>query len=237
MKIQPPILVLTGAGVSADSGVSTFRDAGGLWEGTRIEDVATPEGFARDPVKVWRWYDERRVQVASCEPNAAHRAIVEMEKTFGDDFTLITQNVDGLHERAGSRAIHRLHGSLWSMRCTGDGRRFEQREVPLPSIPPVCSECGEMLRPDVVWFGELLDAAILDAAATAAERARTVLVIGTSGVVYPAAMLQLIALEHGARVVEFNPERTALSEIATEYVAGRAAVTVPSWWNAHRPST
>lgn len=235
--LKAPILVLTGAGISADSGVSTFRDAGGLWEGVRVEDVATPEAFARDPEKVWRWYDARRVQVASCVPNAAHRAVVEMEDQFGDQFTLVTQNVDGLHERAGSRHIHRLHGSLWSTRCTRDGRRFPQTEAPLPTLPPICPECGEMLRPDVVWFGELLDRATMDAAARAAERARTVLVIGTSGVVYPAASLQLIALEHGAHVVEFNPERTALSDLVAEYVPGRAATTVPSWWQQNRSAT
>lgn len=234
--LKPPILVLTGAGVSADSGVSTFRDAGGLWEGARVEDVATPEAFARDPERVWRWYDARRVQIASCEPNTAHRTLVEMENFYGDDFTLVTQNVDGLHERAGSRQIHRLHGSLWSARCTGDGRRFEQREVPLPTIPPACAECGKLLRPDVVWFGEMLDPAIMDAATCAAERARTVLVIGTSGVVYPAALLQLIALERGAHVVEFNPEHTPLSD-RVEHVPGRAATTVPSWWARERPAS
>ncbi|MCA9727920.1 MAG: NAD-dependent protein deacylase, partial [Candidatus Eisenbacteria bacterium] len=179
MAVKPPFLVLSGAGISAESGVATFRDAGGLWEGSRVEDVATPEGFAEDPLRGWRFYEARRVQIASCEPNAAHRTVVEMEELWCDDFALVTQNVDGLHERAGSRRVHRLHGSIWNMRCTADGRKLENREVPLRELPPRC-ECGAMLRPDVVWFGEMLESSILNAAFLAAEKARTVLVIGTS---------------------------------------------------------
>ncbi|MEZ4654200.1 MAG: Sir2 family NAD-dependent protein deacetylase [Candidatus Eisenbacteria bacterium] len=157
-----------------------------------------------------------------------------MEELWCDDFALVTQNVDGLHERAGSRRVHRLHGSIWNMRCTADGRKLENREVPLRELPPRC-ECGAMLRPDVVWFGEMLESSILNAAFLAAEKARTVLVIGTSSLVYPAAALPLIALEHGAHVVEFNPEATPLTELASEYVQGPAALTLPDWWKENRP--
>ena len=226
------IVVLTGAGVSAESGVPTFRGAGGLWRTYRAEDLATPEAFRRDPRLVWEWYAWRREVVAACRPNAAHHAIAQMERAI-PDFTLVTQNVDGLHERAGSRRVLRLHGSLWTLRCTRDGRRVENHAVPLAELPPHC-ECGALLRPDVVWFGEALDPATVAAALDAARHADLLLVVGTSALVTPAAHLPLVTLEAGGRVVEFNVERTWLSDSVDETVLGPAAETLPRWWAARQ---
>ena len=235
MKIETPVVVLTGAGISAESGVPTFRGAGGLWRNFRPEDLATPEAFARDPGTVWEWYAWRRETVAQCQPNAAHRSLVEIEARAGQGaFIVITQNVDGLHEAAGSRNILRLHGSLWSMRCTGEGTRFADRRVPLDENPPHCPNCGALLRPDVVWFGEALDGDVLQAAIAASESARTMIVIGTSALVYPAASLPVTAKHNGAHLVEINPDETPLSAYADEVLRGPAAVELPRWWQSHQ---
>lgn len=224
------VVVLTGAGISAESGVPTFRGEAGLWRTYRPEDLATPSAFRRDPALVWEWYNWRRELVARCEPNAAHRTLVEMERHI-EDFVLITQNVDGLHQRAGSRRVLELHGSLWRMRCTVEDRVVEDHQVPLPSIPPRCP-CGALMRPDVVWFGESLPSEVLSAAHDAVRRCRLLLVVGTSGVVYPAAALPQLAHHAGARVVEFNVERTPISAYADEVILGPAAVALPRWWAA-----
>lgn len=220
-----PLLVLTGAGVSAESGLATFRGPDGLWEGRDPMSLATPEAFAADPETVWRFYDWRRKQAARAEPNAGHRALAALERAH-PDFRLVTQNVDGLHERAGSRDPLRLHGSLWRLRCTGTGKEFDEPRVELGELPPR-SEAGHLLRPAVVWFGEALDPAVLDAAASAAERARVVVVAGTSSLVHPAAGLPLIARRNGAYLVEINPERTPLSAEVDEHLAGSAATLLP----------
>ncbi len=230
-----PILVLTGAGISSESGVPTFRGPDGLWKNFSPGDLATPDAFARDPALVWEWYGWRREKIAACRPNAAHQVLVEMEKaavTAGMDggFTLVTQNVDGLHETAGSENILRLHGSIWHTRCETCHALREERRVPLPEGVPVCSDCGGGLRPHVVWFGESLDAVTLNRAFTAARAARTVLVVGTSGLVTPAAYIPLAGKEAGARLVEINPERTPLSDHADEFIAGKAAEALPEWW-------
>lgn len=231
--IETPVVVLTGAGISAESGVPTFRGPGGLWRNYRPEDLATPEAFARDPKMVWEWYAWRRERVGPCRPNAAHCTLVEIEERVGQGaFTLITQNIDGLHEAAGSQNVLRLHGSLWSMRCTREGTRFVDRRVPLEEIPPRCEQCGELLRPDVVWFGEMLDPEVLHAARDASVQARTVIVVGTSALVQPAASLPLIAKQNGARLIEVNPDETPLSDYADEVLRGPAAVELPKWWQA-----
>ena len=240
--IETPVVVLTGAGISAESGVPTFRGAGGLWRDFKPEDLATPQAFARDPKLVWEWYAWRREMLSKCLPNAAHRALVEMENSLlvadADArsalamFTLITQNVDGLHEAAGARHVLRLHGSIWSLRCTREGARWIDRRVPLPELPPRCPECGALARPDVVWFGETLDPAVLHAAQEASARAATMIVIGTSAIVQPAASLPLIAKRNGARLVEINPDETPLSVYADEVLRGPAAVELPQWWDA-----
>lgn len=232
--IDFPIVVLTGAGISAESGVPTFRGPGGLWRSFRPEDLATPQAFARDPKLVWEWYAWRREIVAGCQPNAAHRALVDIEARAPGpgNFKLITQNVDGLHEAAGSRNVVRLHGSLWQLRCTREGTRFEDRRVPLADLPPRCAQCGALLRPDVVWFGEPLDSNVLQAATDASAWARTMIVIGTSAIVYPAASLPMIAKQNGARLIEINPDETPLSGSADEVLRGPAAIELPRWWRA-----
>lgn len=218
------VLVLTGAGVSAESGVPTFRGPQGLWRSFRPEDLATPEAFARDPGLVWEWYAWRRETVAACAPNPAHRALAALEARV-PEFLLATQNVDGLHARAGSRRLVELHGSLWRVRCTGCGEVAARRE-PFPELPPRC-RCGSVLRPDVVWFGETLPVEALQRAFTAAREAQVVLVVGTSSLVHPAAAIPEAALFAGACVVEVNPEPTPLSDRATVSLRGRAADVLP----------
>lgn len=204
------ILALTGAGISAESGVPTFRGAGGLWREYRPEDLATPEAFARDPKLVWEWYDWRRGLVAAARPNPGHRALAALAARH-PGFTLVTQNVDGLHGLAGSPDVIELHGSLWRTRCLRCGREREERRHPLPELPPQC-ECGGLERPAVVWFGEMLPRVAWDAAEVAAVECDLILVIGTSSVVWPAAGLVPIALKSGAAGIEVNPDGTPLSE-------------------------
>jgi NAD-dependent deacetylase len=221
-----PLLVLTGAGVSRESGISTFREAGGLWEGVDPATVATPEAFASDPERVWRFYDARRRQGAEARPNPAHRAIVALEGT-GRPFLLATQNVDGLHERAGSRSMVRLHGSLWRVRCMACGEEHEDDRPAIAPLPPSC-DCGALLRPAVVWFGEALPREAFSRAQAMARRAELCLVVGTSALVHPAAALPEAALAAGAYVVEINPERTPFSPFASETLAGPAGEVLPA---------
>ncbi|MGH9862549.1 MAG: SIR2 family NAD-dependent protein deacylase [Candidatus Acidiferrales bacterium] len=219
------VAVLTGAGISQESGVPVFRGRGGLWGNYRPEELATAEAFARDPRLVWEWYDWRRSVVARAEPNPGHYALVELERRVRD-FALITQNVDGLHDRAGSRRVLKLHGDLWMLRCAGCGAEKIDRTVPLPELPPRCA-CGAVLRPGVVWFGEALPSHVLAAAVEAAERSQVFLVVGTSAVVQPAASLPLVAQQAGARVIEVNAERTPLSDVADASFLGAAGRVVP----------
>ena len=230
---QGSVLVLTGAGVSSESGIATFRDAGGVWEGVDPMTVATPRAFAADPKFVWRFYDARRRRAASARPNPAHRAIAALEAT-GRPFLLATQNVDGLHEAAGSRALVRLHGSLWRLRCTACAAEHEDLRPALDPLPPRCAVCGAMLRPAVVWFEEPLPMIEFGRAERGAREAELVLVVGTSSLVYPAASLQLVALEAGAYVVEINPETTSFSSAASEHLAGRAGIVLPALLAAAR---
>ena len=226
------VAVLTGAGVSAESGVPTFRGAGGLWRNYRAEDLATPQAFQRDPGLVWEWYDWRRGLISGCQPNAAHRVLVEMEHRF-DEFALITQNVDGLHGLAGSVNLVELHGNIWKLRCTaGCSAPWEDRTVPLPELSPRCPSCEEPARPDVVWYGESLPGDALDMAFAAVRRCQVMLVIGTSALVNPAASLPLIALERGAYLVEINPQPTPLSDAVDEVIRRPAADALPAWWRA-----
>lgn len=219
------VTVLTGAGVSRESGLPVFRGREGLWRQRRPEELATPEGFARDPHLVWEWYNWRRQVVAGARPNPGHRALVELERRI-KDFTLITQNVDGLHDVAGSRRVLKLHGDLWSVRCLGCGREKIDRTVPLPEIPPRCP-CGGLLRPGVVWFGEPLPAEALRRALEAAGRAQLFLVVGTSAVVQPAASIPLVARQAGAKVVEVNVEETSLSPVTHVSFQGKSGEILP----------
>jgi NAD-dependent deacetylase len=219
------VAVLTGAGISAESGIPTFRGAGGLWKKFKPEELATPEAFARDPRLVWEWYDSRRAAIAYAQPNAAHRALVELEKRKRR-FTLITQNVDGLHDLAGSGKMLKLHGDIWRVRCLECGANFPNRRTPLPKIPPHCA-CGGLARPGVVWFGEPLPEGMMKEAEHAVEEAEVFLVVGTSAVVYPAAGLIPFAKQSGAKVIEINPEETPFSSSADCSLRGKAAELLP----------
>ncbi len=219
------VVVLTGAGISAESGVPTFRGTGGLWRQHRPEDLATPEAFARGPRLVWEWYDWRRARVAKAEPNPGHLALAQLERRV-PDFTLITQNVDGLHQRAGSRRVLKLHGDIWTLHCLGCGLEETNHDVPLRVIPPRCT-CGGLFRPGVVWFGEALPADVLRHAMEAAAHAQLFLVVGTSAVVQPAASLPLLAQQNGAKLVEVNLEETLLSAQADASFWGKAGELLP----------
>jgi len=219
------ITVLTGAGISAESGIPTFRGAGGLWKQFRPEDLATPEAFERGPKLVWEWYDWRRTLIAAAQPNAGHLALAALEKTK-PRFTLVTQNVDGLHERAGSRNVVKLHGDLWTLRCTVCGRERHEERAPLPELPPHCG-CGALMRPGVVWFGEMLPRAAWEQAEQATRAADVFLVVGTSAVVYPAAGLVPLAKTCGARVIECNMEETPFSAELDRSFRGAAGELLP----------
>jgi NAD-dependent deacetylase len=218
------VAVLTGAGISAESGIPTFRGAGGLWRNFRAEELATPQAFARDPLMVWEWYDWRRAIIATAEPNDGHRALAEFEAR-SKQFTLITQNVDGLHDRAGSRNILKIHGDVWTLRCTVCAREWPDARTALKPLPPLCA-CGGAARPGVVWFGESLPGEIWDRAVEATRQADVFLVVGTSAVVYPAA--GLIQLAHSARVIEVNPAETPVSGVVDVSLRGTAAEVLPA---------
>lgn len=220
------LVVLTGAGISAESGIPTFRGEGGLWRTYRPEELATPQAFERDPRLVWEWYDWRRGKIAQARPNPGHEALVILESRV-PEFLLLTQNVDGLHRLADSRQVLEIHGSLWEVRCLACGAVFEDRRVPLP-IPPHCQACGGLLRPNVVWFGEALDAGILRRAEAALSRCQAVLVVGTSAVVQPAASMALWAQHYGARLIEINPDPTPLTPHCDFALSGRAGEVLPA---------
>ena len=211
------VVVFTGAGVSAESGIPTFRGEGGLWRNFRAEELATPEAFARDPAMVWEWYEMRRGLVRAAEPNAAHRAVAALSYAV-----VVTQNVDALHARAGSADVVELHGSLFRVRCVRE-QRVRAAPEPFAALPPRC-ECGALLRPDVVWFGEMLPEDALARASAVMQGADLVLIIGTSGIVYPAA--GLVALCRGT-TIEINPQTSALGSRCTYAIADTAAAATP----------
>lgn len=221
------VVCLTGAGVSAESGVPTFRGTSGLWRNYDPASLATPEAFSRDPELVWSWYDWRRRIIAGCKPNEAHAALVDLERRL-NRFTLVTQNVDGLHQRAGQRSCLELHGNIWQTRCTREGIVEDNREVPLKRIPPIC-KCGALLRPNVVWFGEGLPEPVLRKALMEVERCNIMLVVGTSAIVQPAASFPFLAKRVGAYIIEVNPEETPVSRIADKVLRGKAAGVLPEY--------
>ncbi len=232
-------VVLTGAGVSAESGVPTFRGDGGLWKSYRAEDLATPEAFARDPRLVWEWYGWRRDVVARCSANAAHHALAELASTHPETL-IVTQNVDGLHSAAAAalgewqaaRAMPlELHGSLFAVRCTRCHWRRVHRDpvdATSPETLPRCEACGALARPAVVWFGEALDRSDLERAFDAARAADVCIVVGTSAVVQPAASIALATLDGGGVIVEVNPTETPLTPHAVISIRDRATIAVPA---------
>ncbi len=224
------LVVLTGAGVSKESGIPTFRDAlVGLWAKFDPEELATPEAFERDPAMVARWYDERRVKVAECRPNPGHLALADLERRIlgqGGRFTLLTQNVDRLHQAAGSRRVVELHGALRVWRCARCGEEREEIGGPFAEHPPRC-ECGGARRPGVVWFGEVLPRRALDEAEAAVRDCDLFLSIGTSALVHPAAGLLHEARGRGASTAEINPERTPASDLVDWRVEGRSGEVLP----------
>ncbi len=216
------VVILTGAGISAESGIPTFRGKDGLWNKFRPEELATPEAFERDPELVWKWYDWRRELIARVQPNDGHRIIAEMEGKF-EDFWLITQNVDGLHQRAGSKKVIELHGSIWKLRCTSCSKEVINMDAPLKMVPPLCESCGSLMRPGVVWFGESLPLDAIEKAMEVSAQADAFLVVGTSAKVYPAAQLPLIAKSEGAKIIEVNPEETDLTPYVDLSVRDKAS--------------
>ena len=219
------IAVLTGAGISAESGVPTFRGEGGLWKQFRAVDLATPEAFSRDPKLVWEFYNWRRELIAPLSPNPGHFVLAEIERRV-PRFTLITQNIDGLHLEAGSRNIIELHGNLWKVRCTGCETVREDMRIPLPELP-ACESCSSLLRPHVVWFGEMLDSLVMDSAYEAIADCDLMMVIGTSGTVQPAASMGVQAKRNGAAVAEINLEPTLYSDVYNISICGKSGDILP----------
>lgn len=224
------VLVLTGAGVSAESGVPTFRGGGGTaaWKGMPFDVISSARMLERDLLAVWEWFDYRRGVLKTVNPNAAHIALARWQDRFAD-FTLVTQNIDGLHEAAGSRDVIELHGNIWRARCARCGSRRDLNDERDQTRPPACIECGNPMRPDVVLFGEMLPAGAFEGAAAKAENCDLCFVVGTSALVYPAAALPELASAAGAYVVEINPEPTPLSALCDEVISGRAGEILPQF--------
>jgi NAD-dependent deacetylase len=220
------LFVLTGAGVSAESGLATFRGSGGLWNGYRVDQVATPEAWQADPELVWRFYSMRRRDALAAQPNAAHLALAKLEQNLGDCFYLCTQNVDDLHERAGSRRVHHMHGSLFQSRCVQCALPFGDQELYETAAKlPACGKCGAPVRPHIVWFGEIpLD---MDGIYRELDRATHLLVVGTSGSVYPAAGFVHIANQRGIQAVYVGPEEPLNSDAFDDILLGPATVVLP----------
>jgi NAD-dependent deacetylase len=225
LKNVERVAVLTGAGVSAESGVSTFRGTDGLWKSYQATELATPEAFEKDPELVWQFYNWRRGLIGQKTCNPAHTALAQLERRI-PNFTLITQNVDGLHLLAGSRHLLEIHGNIWRVRCTRCHKVVLDRSPHMGHLP-TCAACGGLLRPDVVWFGESLDPEILNQAVEAAEKCQIMLVVGTSSVVQPAASLAFTAKSGGAMLAEINLDRTPNSELMDIVLLGKAGEILP----------
>lgn len=225
LKASKSLFVLTGAGVSKESGIPTFRDAlEGLWANYNPEELATPEGFRNNPPLVWQWYDSRRSKVQEVQPNAGHYALAELQKLV-PSFFLVTQNVDGLHIRAGSTDVVEIHGSIEKFKCFDRGHVQTEIAFNLKE-PPLC-ECGSQVRPDVVWFGEAMPEKAMARSFAAAENADVALIVGTSGLVHPAASLPFVAKRAGAKVIEVNPNRTELTDSCDLFLSGPSGSVLP----------
>jgi NAD-dependent deacetylase len=221
------VMAITGAGISAESGIPTFRDDKGLWKEFNPREYATREAFRRDPAKIWKWYDERRINMAQARPNPAHRALATMAQN-GRRVFVVTQNVDDLHERAGSKDVVHIHGSLWRIRCERDGTVLENREAPLSESPPICV-CGEVMRPDVVWFGEELPWQPVERIRGYLLEGRIdlCLIVGTEATFGYIVQWALQAREAGALVVDVNPRDTGLGSVVDVHLQGKAGEVLP----------
>ena len=224
------ITVLTGAGISAESGIPTFRGSDGMWKNLNPQDIATPEAYRNDPKLVWEWYDWRRRIIDKAAPNHGHLALAEIERQK-DKFTLITQNIDGLHQVAGSQNIIELHGNIWETRCEQCGFISKNYEVPLPQLPPKCSKCSENARPNVVWFGEIIPMELIDAALLSIEEADLMMIIGTSGVVEPAASMGLLAKQSDKKVLEINLDETPNTSIYDISIQAKSGAVLPLFYD------
>jgi NAD-dependent deacetylase len=226
LRTAESICVLTGAGISAESGVETFRGSNGLWSKLKPEELASFDAFMRNPELVWEWYNYRKKIILDVKPNPAHSALARLEE-LANDFTLVTQNIDNLHRRAGSKNILELHGNIERSYCIGCGKYFAHVEITPEKKVPRCSSCNGIIRPDVVWFGEMLPEGVFETAVGAANRCELFFSIGTSAVVYPAASLPLTARNNGAYVVEINMEQTEISHKVQETLLGKAGEILP----------
>ena len=228
------VVAFTGAGVSAESGVPTFRGSDGVWKKFKPEELASLDAFIKNPELVWEWYAHRKKIIAEIEPNAGHCALAEMERLF-PHFAVVTQNIDNLHQRAGSKTVYELHGSIERNYCMKCGAPYSNEEIASNDIQHSfsfrCRKCSGLVRPDVVWFGEMLPEEEWDKSIRAAESADIFLSIGTSGVVYPAASIPMVAKRHGAYVVEINPESTPLTNAADEFIQGLSGVVLPALYD------
>ncbi len=225
LRNSKSVMVLTGAGISAESGISTFRGSDGLWEKFKVEDIATPSAFYRDSDLVWRWYSDRRKGMLEAKPNPGHIAIAKLESFF-DDFLLITQNIDNLHHRAGSKNLSEIHGNIFREFCTNCS--FARASNECYDSTPKCPKCGAKLRPDVVWFGEQLPKKELEFSFDFASRADTIIVIGTSAIVYPVAELPYIVKSSSGKVIEVNLAETPLTQIADVSILEKAGIVLPA---------
>jgi NAD-dependent deacetylase len=220
------VAALTGAGISAESGVPTFRGNEGLWAKLRPEELASMDGFLTNPKVVWEWYNWRRELIGKVSPNPGHRALAACERLF-DRFVVITQNVDGLHALAGSTHLLELHGNIYRNKCVDCNRLVASDLAIDPRQIPLCVHCGGKIRPDVVWFGEMLDEKVIDEAFSWADDAQVFLVVGTSALVHPAASLPLVAKRNGAIIVEINPDETPLTAIADFHIPMKSGECLP----------
>ncbi|MBI1805241.1 MAG: NAD-dependent deacylase [Ignavibacteriae bacterium] len=233
LKSAESIVAFTGAGMSAESGVPTFRGTDGIWKKFKPEELADIDAFIRNPDLVWEWYKHRKQVIAGVQPNKGHYALAEMER-HSTSFIVVTQNIDNLHHRAGSMIVHELHGNIERNYCIQCGKYFLSEDILIEDHAPRCTVCGGLIRPDVVWFGEDLPVEAWNASVAAAERAGVFFSIGTSAVVYPAASLPIIAKRAGAYLVEINIEQTEISRRADEVLLGQSGEILPQLLDAYR---
>jgi len=229
LKKAGSVSVMTGAGISAESGIRTFRGKDGLWDEFDPDEVATPQAFERSPLKVWKWHDELLGTISDCKPHAAHSVLASMERHY-EEFVVVTQNIDNFHQDAGSKNVIELHGNAWRVKCIEEGKVWLDRKTPKDELPPHCS-CGSLIRPDVVWFNEPLPLEALQRSQAAMLQCDVLLVIGTSAVIQPAASLPFIAFDNGTPILEFNLEPTPHTGICTYSFFGKAGETLPMVWD------